>query len=68
MVPVHRSRAPRQGFPIARTITPGVIWVHQNNMLEAPLNAAAIAVTWLLIEGTLEAKLLWSALPVCYCT
>ena len=54
----HRAWIPQ----LLWTITPGVIWVHQNNMLEAPLNAAAIAVTWLLIEGTLKRNYFWSAL------
>jgi len=54
----HRSWIPQ----LLWTLTPSVLWVHQNNLLEAPLNAAVLAVVWLLIEGTWKKNYLWSAL------
>ena len=54
----HRAWIPQ----LLWTLTPGVIWVHQNNMLEAPLNTATLAVVWLLIEGTIKRNYFWSAL------
>ena len=54
----HRSWIPQ----LLWTLTPTVLWVHQNNLLEAPLNAAVLAVVWLLIEGTWKKNYLWSAL------
>lgn len=54
----HRAWIPQ----LIWTITPGVVWVHQNNMLETPLNASALAVTWLLIEGTIKRNYFWSFL------
>lgn len=54
----HRSWIPQ----LLWTLTPTVLWVHQNNILEAPLNAAALAVVWLLIEGTWKKNYFWSAL------
>lgn len=54
----HRGWIPQ----LLWTLTPTVLWVHQNNLLEAPLNAATLAVVWLLIEGTWKKNYLWSAL------
>lgn len=54
----HRAWIPQ----LLWTITPGVVWVHQNNMLETPLNAGALGVTWLLIEGTIKRNYFWSFL------
>ena len=54
----HRAWIPQ----LLWTVTPTVIWVHQNNMLEAPLAAATLATTWLVIEGTLKRNYLWSAI------
>ena len=54
----HRGWIPQ----LLWTLTPTVLWVHQNNILEAPLNAATLAVVWLLIEGTWKKNYFWSAL------
>ena len=54
----HRAWIPQ----LLWTLTPTVMWVHQNNMLEAPLNTAVLAVVWLLIEGTFKRNYFWSAL------
>lgn len=54
----HRGWIPQ----LLWTLTPTVLWVHQNNLLEAPLNAATLAVVWLLIEGTWKKNYLWSVL------
>ena len=54
----HRAWIPQ----LLWTVTPTVLWVHQNNMLEAPLNAAVLAVVWLLIEGTFKRNYFWSGL------
>lgn len=54
----HRGWIPQ----LIWTLTPTVIWVHQNNMLEAPLAAATLATTWLLVEGTLKKNYFWSGL------
>lgn len=54
----HRAWIPQ----LLWTITPTVIWVHQNNLLEAPLSAAVLCVVWLLFEGTIKKNYFWSAL------
>jgi 4-amino-4-deoxy-L-arabinose transferase-like glycosyltransferase len=54
----HRGWIPQ----LLWTLTPTVIWVHQNNMLEAPLAAASLSVIWLLIEGAMKRNYLWSAI------
>jgi len=54
----HRAWIPQ----LLWTLTPTVIWVHQNNLLEAPLAAAILCVVWLLFEGTLKRNYFWSAL------
>lgn len=54
----HRAWIPQ----LLWTLTPTVIWVHQNNMLEAPLAAATLCVVWLLFEGTLKRNYFWSVL------
>lgn len=54
----HRAWIPQ----LLWTVTPTVIWVHQNNLLEAPLGAATLAVVWLLVEGTMKRNYFWSAL------
>ena len=54
----HRAWIPQ----LLWTLTPTVIWVHQNNMLEAPLAAAVLCVVWLLFEGTIKKNYWWSVL------
>lgn len=54
----HRAWIPQ----LLWTLTPTVIWVHQNNMLEAPLAAAVLCIVWLLFEGTLKKNYWWSVL------
>ena len=54
----HRAWIPQ----LLWTLTPTVIWVHQNNMLEAPLSAAVLCVVWLLFEGTMKKNYFWSVL------
>lgn len=54
----HRAWIPQ----LLWTLTPTVVWVHQNNMLEAPLAAATLCVVWLLFEGTIKRNYFWSAL------
>lgn len=54
----HRAWIPQ----LLWTLTPTVIWVHQNNLLEAPLSAAVLAVVWLLFEGTIKRNYFWSVL------
>ena len=53
---VHRAWIPQ----LLWTLTPTVIWSHQNNLLEAPLSAAILCVVWLLFEGTLKRNYIWS--------
>lgn len=54
----HRAWIPQ----LLWTLTPSVVWVHQNNMLEAPLATATLCVVWLLFEGTMKRNYWWSAL------
>lgn len=54
----HRAWIPQ----LLWTLTPTVIWVHRNNMLEAPLAAAVLCVVWLLFEGTMKKNYIWSLL------
>mgnify|MGYP000312515494 FL=1 len=54
----HRAWIPQ----LLWTLTPTVIWVHQNNLLEAPLSAAVLCVVWLLFEGTIKKNYFWSSL------
>lgn len=54
----HRSWIPQ----LIWTVTPTVIWVHHNNMLEAPLAAATLTTTWLLIESTMKRNYFWAFL------
>jgi 4-amino-4-deoxy-L-arabinose transferase-like glycosyltransferase len=54
----HRAWIPQ----LLWTVTPAVIWVHQNNMLEAPLSASTLAVVWLLVEGSIKRNYTWSAI------
>lgn len=54
----HRAWIPQ----LMWTLTPTVIWVHQNNLLEAPLSAAVLCVVWLLFEGTIKRNYFWSVL------
>ncbi len=54
----HRAWIPQ----LLWTLTPTVVWVHQNNLLEAPLSAAILCVVWLLFEGTIKRNYFWSVL------
>ena len=54
----HRAWIPQLMF----TLTPTVIWVHQHNMLEAPLGALTLITVWLMVEGSMRGKHWWSAI------